>query len=194
LLLLSINSKASIKEINALDLSPSMLAVAKQRCETLLASATTSVPPTLSFHVFDALDTSKSLDTRLDSKTDLVLSTLVLEHLPVDIFFKTVTALLKPDGVLVLTNMHGDMGRISQAGFVDPETGEKVRGTSYVYEIEEVVQEAKKYGLEVIGDVQERVVREDDIGEGVLGPRGKKWIGVKVWFGWVMRLHTAKIT
>lgn len=170
-----------------------MLEVAKNRCESLLlstASETSRAPPALRFQVFDALDTSKSLDGDLDGKADLVLSTLVLEHLPLDDFFKTVTSFLKSDGYLVLTNMHGDMGRISQAGFVDPETGEKIRGTSYVYDIEEAVKEAEIYGLDVVGEVQERAVGENDIGEGrVLGPRGKKWTGVKVWFGMVMRFR-----
>jgi hypothetical protein len=38
--------------------------------------------------------------------------------------------------------------------------------------------------------VGERVVREDDVGEGrLLGPRGKKWIGCMCWFGFVMKLE-----
>ncbi|KUJ09237.1 S-adenosyl-L-methionine-dependent methyltransferase [Mollisia scopiformis] len=193
LLLPSITSNINITEINALDLSPSMLEVAKQRCEALLdstAANATSAPPTLNFQVFDALDSSSLTESGLEGKADLVLSTLVLEHLPLDTFFKTVTKFLKPGCVLVLTNMHADMGRMSQAGFVDPETGEKVRGTSYVYKVDEVVQEGNKYGFYVVGKVAERQVTEEDIGEArLLGPRGKKWIGVNVWFGMVMRLR-----
>lgn len=194
LFLPSITSNVNIREINALDLSEGMLEVAKQRCEALLASTAStaiSAPPKLNFQVFDALNsssTSESFD--LEGKADLVLSTLVLEHLPLDTFFTTVKFFLKLNGVLVLTNMHADMGRMSQAGFVDPETGEKVRGTSYVYEIEEMVQEGKRLGFEVVGQVGERGVSEEDIDEGkLLGSRGKKWVGVKVWFGCVMRLR-----
>jgi hypothetical protein len=71
---------------------------------------------------------------------------------------------------------------------VDEETGEKIRGDSYNYEVEEVVAEGKKWGFVLEGSVAEREVREEDIGEGrLLGPRGRKWIGVRVWFGMVMR-------
>lgn len=90
--------------------------------------------------------------------------------------------------------MHAHMGRISQAGFVDAESGEKVRGTSYNYEVEEVIEEGKRRGFEVVGKVGEREVREEDIGEGrLLGKRGKKWVGVKVWFGLVMRFGVGKV-
>ncbi|KAF8859839.1 S-adenosyl-L-methionine-dependent methyltransferase [Acephala macrosclerotiorum] len=190
LLLPSLTSNVSIKSITALDLSSGMLSVAKSRCESLLTSTaptTPSSPPTLTFHVFDALNPSPTFSL---GKADLVLSTLVLEHLPIGTFFKTASNFLASNGILVLTNMHADMGRISQAGFVDPDTGEKVRGTSFVYEIEEVVDEGKKWGFEVLGEIGEREVRGEDIGEGrLLGERGKKWVGVKVWFGVVMRLR-----
>ncbi|CZR62851.1 uncharacterized protein PAC_12748 [Phialocephala subalpina] len=189
LLLPSLTTIVPIKSITALDLSEGMLSVAKQRCESLLASTAstaTSAPPTLNFHVFDALSPS---DLGVEGSADLVLSTLVLEHLPIDTFFKAASSFLKPNGVLVVTNMHADMGRISQAGFVDPESGEKVRGTSFVYEIQEVLDEGRKWGFEVLGSVGEREVGEKDIGEGkLLGPRGKKWVGVDVWFGLVMSL------
>jgi len=34
--------------------------------------------------------------------------------------------------------------------------------------------------------VAERAIIEDDLGA-VVGERGKKWIGINVWFGFVMR-------
>jgi len=37
-----------------------------------------------------------------------------------------------------------------------------------------------------VGEVGERGVEEVDLGV-VVGERGKKWVGVKVWFGFVMR-------
>ena len=121
-------------------------------------------------------------------QADIVVSTLVLEHLPIDVFFRTVKNLLKPSGgYLVLSNMHAEMGRRSQAGFMDPETGEKVQGMSYVYEIREVVDGARKQGVSVVGEVQERGIREEDVGVVVDEKRGRKWVGCKVWFGMVMR-------
>jgi SAM-dependent methyltransferase len=184
-----------ISRINALDLSPGMLEVGRQRCDKYFeANATTLAKvPKLEFYQFDALNPSNFPDLKnLEGTADIVLSTLVLEHLPIDIFFRTAKSLLKngEGGYLILTNMHAAMGRIGQAGFVDEETGEKIRGDSYNYEIEEVLAEGKKWGFNLEGSVGERAVREEDIGEGrLLGPRGRKWIGVKVWFGMVMRVE-----
>lgn len=126
----------------------------------------------------------------LSQMADVVLSTLVLEHLPIPVFFQAVKKLLKPGGYLVVTNMHAEMGRRGQAGFVDEGTGEKVRGVSYVYEVGEVVAEGVRNGFVLEGEVGERRVCEGDVGEGrLLGPRGRKWIGYLCWFGFVMRLE-----
>jgi SAM-dependent methyltransferase len=180
-----------ITSIAALDLSPGMLTIAKQRCEDHLksnASDTTQAPPLIEFHEFDALNPDLSPEINaLERKADLVLSTLVLEHLPLDVFFRTVKYFLRSGGYVLLTNMHAGMGRISQAGFVDEVTGEKIRGHSYAHETSQVVEEGEKWGFEVVGEVGERAVGSADLGT-VVGERGKKWIGVNVWFGFVMRL------
>jgi SAM-dependent methyltransferase len=181
-----------ITSIAALDLSPGMLAVAKQRCESYLtanASATLLDPPLINFHEFDALEVEPSPEIRaLKGKADFVLSTLVLEHLPLDVFFSTVKSFLKPSGgYVLLSNMHADMGRISQAGFVDEVTGEKIRGHSYAHEISEVIEEGKKWGFEVAGELGERAIEEEDLGT-IVGNRGKKWVNIRVWFGFFMRL------
>ena len=85
-----------------------------------------------------------------------------------------------------MTNMHAEMGRIGQAGFVDESTGQKVRGTSYAHAIEEVVEAGSKWKVTVVGEVEERGIEEKDLGS-VVGERGRKWVGVKVWFGMIMR-------
>jgi SAM-dependent methyltransferase len=188
--LLSPSTALPISRINALDLSPGMLAVAKSRCAGALGSD--GQAPQVAFYEFDALRPANyPLVSSLSLTADLVVSTLVLEHLPLSDFFRTVKWLLKPEGgYLVLTNMHADMGRKSQAGFVDEETGEKVRGDSFVYEVSEVLEEGKKWGFVLEEEVGERGVRKEDIGEGeLLGERGKKWIGCLCWFGCVMRLQ-----
>lgn len=134
----------------------------------------------------------------IEGTADLVISTLVLEHLPLDVFFKTVRGFMREEGgVLVLTGMHAEMGRRSRAGFVDVDKsgGErKVQGSSFVYEVEEVLVEGKKWGFAVDGEVGERAVCEEDVGEdlegsALLGKRGRKWVGCKVWFGCVMRFE-----
>ena len=81
--------------------------------------------------------------------------------------------------------MHPEMGRISQAGFVDPKTGDKIRPTSYAHTIAETVVEARRAGFELLGGVDEVSVQEEMMER--LGIRGRKWIGVRVWFGGVWR-------
>ncbi|KAF6239275.1 hypothetical protein HO173_002536 [Letharia columbiana] len=112
---------------------------------------------------------------------DALISTLVLEHVPLSIFFEKASELLKPSGLALVTNMHSDMGAISQAGFVDPKTGEKVQTQSFAHHLNDVVAEAQKQGFEVVGEVLQRAV-DEEMSE-VLGMRARKWIGVTVWFG-----------
>lgn len=86
-----------------------------------------------------------------------------------------------------MSNMHDEMGRKSQAGFLDVEGGKKVQGTSFNYEVDEVVGVAREEGFEILGEMRERGVEEGDLG-GVVGERGRKWVGVRVWFGGVFKL------
>lgn len=101
-----------------------MLELAKQR----LVALSDQPNATVTYHVFDAFkEWSAEEEDLLEGNADMVLSTLVLEHLPLDVFFGTVRRLLKKEGgVLVLTNMHPDMGGISQAGFLDTDSNVKV--------------------------------------------------------------------
>ncbi|EFW16416.1 hypothetical protein D8B26_005748 [Coccidioides posadasii str. Silveira] len=114
-----------------------------------------------------------------------VISTLVLEHVTLKEFFKAVATMLRPGGVLLLTNMHSEMGRISQAGFVHPETGVKIRPTSYSHTVAETLEEANIAGFELVGELKESSI-DEELAE-KLGPRAKKWIGVRVWYGGCFR-------
>jgi len=119
---------------------------------------------------------------------DALISTLVLEHLPLDAYFAVVHSLLRLGGVALITNMHPEMGSISQAGFVGTdENGQpiKVRGHSWAHGVEDTVKSAGNHGLQLVGEVGERKVT-DDILE-LLGPRAKKWNGVNVWYGMMLR-------
>jgi SAM-dependent methyltransferase len=178
-------STVNIAEINALDLSPQMLDIAKSRCSSL----TTQSAPTVSFHVFDALASDHASDIdRLHGKADIVLSTLVLEHLPIDAFFSTCASFLKSGGLLIVTNMHADMGKRSQAGFLDTDGDTKVQGESHNYETEEVVIAGRKAGFEIVGGgLTERGIEEGDLQTRAVGERGRKWVGCKVWFGGIFR-------
>ncbi|KAK5937042.1 hypothetical protein PMZ80_010791 [Knufia obscura] len=181
---LQLLSHETITDIVGLELSAKMLDIAQQRCtDALLQRASTTNPnPTLSFHQFNMLTDTLPPTAH---NVDLVISTLVLEHIPLQPFFATATSMLRPGGLLLLTNMHSDMGRISQAGFVDPKTGEKIRPTSYAHTVGDTMAAAEKAGLELVGDVKEVGVTEELAD--VLGERAKKWIGIKVWFGGIWR-------
>lgn len=179
-----------VMTVVGLDASPKMLDIARQRCCKALSSISSSATgsPEVGFEVFDAITATEYDDDRSTPsgarEADGVLSTLVLEHLPLRIFFRTVRNMLRVGGHLLLTNMHPDMGARSQAGFVDPVSGEKVRPQSFVYGIDEVLQEAARWGLRLVGEVRQRGVRESDVD--VLGDRSRKWVGTMVWFGIVL--------
>ncbi|KAF3012859.1 hypothetical protein E8E14_010867 [Neopestalotiopsis sp. 37M] len=167
----------------ALDASPGMLAVAKRRLNDLVKAAegqeaTSLGYENLTLEVFDLLTCDSPPD--IARQVDGVISTLVLEHIPLDTFFRHVSQMLKINGVLLLSNMHDDMGQISQAGFVDTETGEKVRPTSYAHTVESVIEEARKHGIVPIGadstdsvGLMEKAVTEEIVP--YLGPRSQKW-------------------
>lgn len=167
--------------IVAVDASEGMLAVAKQRIEKLQVGSGEAVQ--VQFGVLDLLANEPPMG--LVRGADVVVSTLVLEHIPCDVFFDKVTAMLKPGGLLLLTNMHSHMGSISQAGFVDPATGEKIRPTSYAHTLQEVLDQAKQFGLAPLGDIKETAVDETLVEK--LGPRSRKWVGITCWFGGVFR-------
>jgi SAM-dependent methyltransferase len=177
--------------IVALDASPGMLAVTERRLDDLVKAAEGQGAKSLGhrnlkLEVFDLL--TCDAPPEIARQADGVISTLVLEHIPLDTFFRHVSQMLKVNGVLLLTNMHGDMGQISQAGFVDTETGEKVRPTSYAHTVESVIDEAKKHGIVAIGGdntdssgLMERAVTDEMVQ--LLGPRSRKWVGIRCWFG-----------
>ncbi|KAI0111672.1 putative methyltransferase [Daldinia grandis] len=185
-----------VAEAIALDSSRGMLDVARSRLQNaddavgIPINSPARTPPKLHFEVFDMLTASSP--PVVAQQADGVISTLVIEHIPLSTFFSQVSQILKPGGMLLLTNMHEQMGAISQAGFVDANTGEKIRPTSYTHTIADIVAEANKYGFDIerTGEgqgegIRERAVEEDMV-EG-LGPRSKKWVGIMCWFGGLLR-------
>lgn len=164
-----------------LDASPKMLKIARSRIDEHMAQIgrASEAAQGARLELYNMLDSCHIPCCALNA--DALISTLVLEHVPLSIFFAKASEVLKPEGFALVTNMHSDMGAISQAGFMDPKTGEKVRTQSLAHCLDDVVAEARKQGFEVVGEILERAV--DEKTSELLGVRARKWIGVTVWFG-----------
>lgn len=122
-----------------------------------------------------------------EAEADAVISVLVLEHIPLEDFFRTVARLLRPGGWLLVTNMHPDMGARSQAGFRSG-TGAKVRGRSFVHGVAETMDAARRCGFVAGPPMMREVAVEGEMVQW-LGPRAEKWVGVNVWYGGLWRLE-----
>jgi predicted TPR repeat methyltransferase len=182
-------------QIIGVDASNGMLDVARQRIDTFQSPSNIEVK----LAPFDLLTQTPSNVQTLDliRDADGMISTLVLEHIPLDSFFKAAASVLRSGAYFLVTNMHSDMGKLSQAGFVDSATGKKVRPSrSFAHEIEYIVAEAERCGFEIVqlpsmitagmeGCVEgviEREVTPDMVER--LGPRSQKYVGVcSVWLG-----------
>ena len=171
-----------------LDASARMIEVARSKlseCMNCISGLSTG-PKELQLRLYDLLTEPSPPSCALDA--DGVISTLVLEHIPLPIFFHALHQMLRPGGIALITNMHSEMGNISQAGFLDPQTGLKVRPQSYAHRLEDVLAEARDQRFDLVGDVLE--TRVDEKMHEKLGVRARKWIGVMVWFGFIIRKNS----
>lgn len=185
--------KADNFNVTGLDASPGMLEVARGAIKEYATKRETSQD--VSLGIFDLLQpvSLAQLPPSLGEGAAGVISTLVLEHIPLAQFFAAASRIMRPGAYLLVTNMHAEMGMRSQAGFTDPESGAKIRPTSYCHAIPEVLEAAKEAGFSVEeissasgnGDCENGVLVQgvDESLGVVLGARAKKWVGVKVWFG-----------
>lgn len=171
-------------KIQGWDSNEAMLQGAREKCEAARKKTGKAIS-SLDFQQADFLHPDK-LPSGTSSSFDGLVSTLVLEHIPMETYWKCVSKLLKPGGFGLVTNMHPDMGAKSVAGF-DDEKGVRLRGTSFVHGFEETVEAAKAVGMEVVGEVVEVTVSEDMLRSGAVGERGRKWIGTKVGYGFLFR-------
>ncbi|KAJ5097141.1 methyltransferase [Penicillium angulare] len=191
---LNLDDRASATQVEVIgvDASPGMLEVAQKTVQPAFTQNESQIA-TVSLGVFDLLKPISD-ENRLPASLQQtgaagVISTLVLEHIPLKKFFEAASAMMRSGGYLLITNMHADMGALSQAGFTDPQTGVKIRPTSYCHSIPEVLATATEAGFQIknlIGEnggngVLERAV-DENLGE-ILGARAKKWVGINVWFG-----------
>ncbi|KAF8643248.1 hypothetical protein AX16_009136 [Volvariella volvacea WC 439] len=113
-----------------------------------------------------------------DLKVDAVVSTLVLEHVPLEIYFKGLAGVLRRGGWAYVSDMHPEMG-VSRAGYLGQD-GVKRLGTSWQHSTEDTIEAARIEGLVLHGErAFERGV-EDEERARALGRRAEKWIGKKM--------------
>ncbi len=176
--------------IVGIDASPNMLALARTKWAEALRSArgssenSSSIRPEFEAEFLIHNFLSDAPAPAAAAGADAVLSTLVLEHFPLQAFFGALRDMLRVGGLALVTNMHEEMGRVGQAGFVTAE-GVKVRGESWAHGVEETVEEAKRCGFEIVGQVKERKIEESMLGD--LGKRARKWVGFHVWYSVVVK-------
>lgn len=190
-------AKSAPKEaqIIGLDASPGMLEVAEGNLKAQGVMGTVDERRVV-LGVYDLLSPrpeSLPVSLRGEARASGAISTLVLEHIPLDKFFEGAARLIRPGGYLLVTNMHAEMGAISQAGFVDVTSGKKIRPTSYAHEVGNVIAAAERAGFEIVPlngaeKVRERRVNEEMVA--LLGSRARKWVNVVVWFGVCFRLRS----
>lgn len=110
-----------------------------------------------------------------DGEFDLVVSSLVLEHLAnLDQFFAETHRVLQPGGFAVISAMHPAMFlRGSQARFTDPDSGELVQPGSLPHSLSAFVMAAVRAGFRLI-DLQE-ISPEPDFAAHY--PRAQKYVG-----------------
>ncbi|KAI4197747.1 MAG: hypothetical protein LQ350_005722 [Teloschistes chrysophthalmus] len=167
--------------VAGLDISENMIEKGKSRCREVWDSL--PPVPTLETLGFKRCDISSTEAVGFHN-AEGVISTLVMEHIPLENFFAVCHKIMAPGGILLITNMHSDMGAISQAGFVDQATGDKIQTKSYAHTLSEVEEQITAKNFEILWK-EERAVSEVDLEK--IGERGRKWVGVKVWFGMILR-------
>ena len=171
--------------IEGWDASEAMLKIAWEKYRTVVNDGLSGRKKMAEFRCVDFAGV-EMLDKADKGRFNGIISTLVLEHLPLSKFFETLAWLLHDNGYALISNMHSDMGARTQAGFKD-EGGRRMMGTSYVHDVEETVAAARKAGLEIVGEVKEKEVDKKMVQNGTVSERGIKWIGVRVWYGVLLR-------
>ncbi|PGH05359.1 hypothetical protein AJ79_06828 [Helicocarpus griseus UAMH5409] len=168
-------------EIVGLDATPALLPLAEKRCNELAATLpANSQPKKLSFALYNPL---KDIALpRFAENAQGLISTLVLEHLPLSEFFKLSAATVCPGGYLLITNTHSDFAKVAHGSIVNPETGEKYWSESHVHTIEDVWNEGDRWGFEMV-EVQEGIPKDPNM----VGAMRGYWEGVKCWVGFILR-------
>ena len=125
-------------EVTAIDLSPGMLAVARQKLVELDAHRVKLIEADF-----------MNADLGFTEEFDASLTALVLEHIErLDIFFGLVSRALKPGGLLFVSEIHPDrIAAGTSAFFTDANSGETVRLCSFAHPAAVIESHALAAGL-----------------------------------------------
>lgn len=169
-------------KVVGLDATPALLEVAEKRCNEAYASLPDNLRPSgLSFKVYNPLD-EKIDEKPVTDQAQGLISTLVLEHLPLADFFRMCSSIVVPGGYLLVTNTHEELAGIAHGSIVEPETGAKLWSESHIHTNEAVKNEGRKWGFDLVV-VQEGVPEDPDM----VGAMRGHWDGVKCWVGFILR-------
>lgn len=89
---------------------------------------------------------------------DVTISTLAIEHMQLQDFFQAAGNIVRNGGLLLVTNMHSDMGDISRHQVVDKEAGEAFCSEHYNHQIDVMISAANRASFELL-ILQEGVLR-----------------------------------
>ncbi|KAK4986575.1 hypothetical protein LTR66_007825 [Elasticomyces elasticus] len=163
-----------------------MLDIARRKCQKPLnAAVEMQKVASLDFAQWDLSNSSIGLEMPVaPGSVDAVISTLMLEHRHLPVFFSTISSLLRSGGLALVTVMHPNMGTAAKAALVN-ENERRVEAASLVHRVRESIGSAKDARLEIVGEVIEGIVTAEILARNA--EIGKKWLGMVVWFGIVVR-------
>jgi malonyl-CoA O-methyltransferase len=144
----SMSLLAAGAEVTAMDFSEGMLAEARRKSDAAQ----------INFIVHDVHHAWPFQSAAFD----LVVSGLVLEHIAdLEAFFGEIRRVLRPGGRAIVSAMHPAMFlRETQAGFLDPVTGEKVKPGSLPHSVSAFVMAAIRARLEIV-ELTERAADDE---------------------------------
>ena len=142
--------------IVGLDALPKMLEIAESRYHALQRRG---MGAKLVLEVHDALETPAP--PVCATGADAVISTCVMEHLPLQVFWELMKAMVLPGGFVLITDAHPDVSVSTQINYTDPLSGKRYWGVSHVHQFADTIKEANSAGFEQVGKTRERLGSKD---------------------------------